>query len=159
MTGTGAKCSGTKASHHCLMPSSSCKPICTILHLLYSMHTSPTSTYYHCTALLTAYSAWPEHKSALWLSLVKNKHASYTKKKKKKPSQVLCTIHLHNCGSRLLSCFKGPHAPKGDAVYPSGLSQPIMQAPCGVLAATNSVMYSGQNVQEEGGLRKAKKKT
>lgn len=40
------------------------------------------------------------------------------------------------------------HAPKGYTVCLSGLSKPIMQAPCGVLAATNSVMYSGQNVQE-----------
>lgn len=109
MTGAGTKCTGTKFSHHCLclMPSSTRETICTVLHLLCNMHTSPNSTYYHYKALLTAYSAWlilPEHKS------LSNKHANDTEKKT--PQVLLCTTHLHNCSSCYgktcsLSCFRG----------------------------------------------------
>lgn len=39
----------------------------------------------------------------------------------------------------------------------NGLSQLMMEALCGVLTATNSVIYSGHNVQE-GGSRKTQEK-
>lgn len=45
---------------------------------------------------------------------------------------------------------------KGDTLCLNSPSQPIMQAPCGVLAATNPVMYLGQNVPE-GDLTRGKK--
>lgn len=65
------------------MPSSTHKPIWTILRPLYSMHTSPNSTFFHYTALLPAYSAWhvlPKHKS-LFGSLQRRTNVPATHKK------------------------------------------------------------------------------
>lgn len=126
------------------MPSSTREPICTVLHLLYSTHTSPNSTYYHYTASLTAYSAWLVH---LWLSFVKDKHASGTEKKSLTLYNTCTQLQFVQRQTLLALMLQGLVCHLVH-LRENGLSQPIMQPPCGVLAAMHSVMYSGQNVQE-----------
>lgn len=61
--------------------------------------------------------------------------------------EILHTMHvLYTVAVRAMASPAWSHTP----VCLSGLSQPIMQTPCGVFPAMSSVMYSGQNVQERG---------
>lgn len=99
MTGTGTNCTKTKVLHHCLMPSSTHKPLCTVLHLLYSMHRSANCTFYHqlysFINCLFGLAHFARTEIPLWLSLVKNKRASYTGK------ITLTSSTLHNAFTQL----------------------------------------------------------